>query len=252
MLNSNLDKVGVVVLAAGKGTRLNCIDKPKVMLEIGGRPIISYITETLKKIGFQNSQIMLVVGFFREKVKEFLQNEVLYADQNEQKGTAHAAFTGSQMLSPEADNILVINGDDSAFYTQETLLNFINEHLSAQATVSVLSAEIDDPSALGRIVRHDDGKVEIIEKEYLTDEQKKIKEISTGTFCFDRKWFENMFPSMPPLRKLGEYGLPTALAVADNENKKIQVVKLKNSNEWFGINTPAELEEADKRKRAVL
>ncbi len=248
MLNSKLNNAGAVVLAAGKGTRLNCVDKPKVMCEIGGQPIASYIVATLKKCGFTPENIYLVVGFHQEKIREYFGDQVSYVTQEELKGTAHAAFTGMKQLAKNIDTVLVLNGDDSAFYSDETIVDFIRQHKENKAVVSVLSAEMENPVSLGRIVRHDDGRIEIIEKEYLTEEQKKLKEISTGTFCFDRNWFESIFPSMPPLRKLGEYGLPTALAMAIAEDKKVQVIKLKNSREWFGVNTPEELAEADRRK----
>lgn len=255
MLNSNFHNVGAVVLAAGKGTRLNCVDKPKVMCEIGGKPIISYIVSTFAEIGFAKNQVVLVVGFCKEKIKEYIGDQVVYADQQEQKGTAHAAYTGSLALPNSCDTILVINGDDSAFYTKETISSFIENHQKNQAVLSVLSAELSDPSLYGRVIKHDTGVVEIIEKEYLTDEQKKVKEISTGTFCLNKKWFEEVFSHMPPLRKLGEYGLPTAVAMAVQGGKKVYVEKLKNNEEWFGINTPPELAEADYRKnnsRSVL
>ena len=247
MSNNKLANVGVVILSAGRGTRLNCVDKPKVMCEIGGRPIVSYIVETLKNCGIVKENIFLVVGFHKEKVEEYFKDQVNYVEQTELKGTAHAAYVGMQKLPSRLETVLVINGDDSAFYSAEAILDLLEQHQQNEAVLSVLSVELEDASVYGRIIKHDGG-VEIIEKEYLTDEQKKIKEISTGTFCFDRSWFERMFPSMPPMKKLGEYGLPTAVVVANNEGKKIQVVKIKNNAEWFGINTPAELEEADKRK----
>lgn len=251
MQSSILNNVGAVVLAAGRGSRLNCVDKPKVMCEIGGRPIISYIITTLKKCGFTPENICLVVGFHKEKIEEYFGAEVNYVKQAELKGTAHAAYVGIQKLPRNVETALVINGDDSAFYSSATILDFLEKHRQNKAVVSVLSVELDDPATYGRIIKHDGGRVEIIEKEYLTEEQKKVKEISSGTFCFNRTWFETMFPGMPPLRKLGEYGLPTALAMANIEDQKVQVIKLKNNREWFGVNTPAELEEADKRMKYV-
>src|SRR3989344_8112193 len=248
MSNSKLNNTGVVILAAGRGSRLNCTDKPKVMCEIGGQPIVSYIIDTLKKCGFTKENICLVVGFHQEKIREYFGDQAIYAPQEELKGTAHAAYIGMQQLPKNVETVLVINGDDSAFYSAETIIDFIEQHKTNNSVLSVLSAELETPITLGRIVRHDGGRIEIIEKEYLTEEQKKLKEISTGTFCFDRNWFETMFPSMPPLRKLGEYGLPTAVAMAEKSNLPVEVIKLKNSDEWFGVNTPAELAEADKRK----
>lgn len=247
-LDFNKNKIGVVVLAAGKGSRLNCADSPKVMLKIGGRPIVSYIVDTLKQAGFNQEQICLVVGFQKEQVQEHFGDSVSYAAQEEQNGTAHAAYAGMRTLPPEIEHALVIGGDDSAFYEAETILNFINNHHKAGAKLSLLSAEFDDPGLVGKIMRYPDNSIAIIEKEYWTDLEKNTKEVSTGTFCFDRKWFEEMFPTMPPLRKLGEYGLPTALAIARGQGVKYQVIKLNNPEEWFGINTAEELKRADELK----
>jgi len=150
-------------------------------------------------------------------------------------------------LPPNIGQVLVLNGDDSAFYRPETLNKFIDNHLQSGVVLSLLTADTENNT--GKIVHHPDGRVEIVEKEYLTEEQKKITEISTGTFMLDRAWFEKIFPEMPLLRKLGEYGLPTALAVARDSGKKYQVIKLANTSEWHGINTLEELESANQYAR---
>lgn len=240
--------VGAVVLSAGKGTRLGCTDKPKVMLEIENKPMVAYTVDTLREIGLAKEQICLVVGFCKDVVMQYFGTSVSFAEQTELLGTAHAAYTGIQTLPKHISHVLVLGGDDSAFYTPQTVSEFIDQHIASGAVLSLLSAHLDDPAGYGRIVRHADGSIEIIEKEYLTEEQKRIQEISTGTFCFDRYWFEGMYPHMPPLRKLGEYGLPTAMAMAAEQGKKYQVVPLADSTEWFGVNTPAELDEARRRK----
>lgn len=249
-MSLDLSKVAAVILAAGKGTRLNCTDKPKVMLEIGGQPIVTFIVDILKQMGFGQNQVCLVVGFEKNKIKDYFKNEVIYAEQEQQLGTAHAAYVGIKSLPSSIEQVLVMGGDDSAFYKEETLLNFIEMHIQNECVLSLLTAKVEDPNQLGRIVKTDKG-LEIIEKEYLTEEQKKINEISTGTFIFDRKWFEEIFPTMPKLRKLGEYGLPTALAIAREQNKKYQIVHLQNPNEWHGINTLEELAVANKLKLEV-
>lgn len=240
---------GAVILAAGKGTRLNCVDMPKVMLKIGGKPIVEYILETLSDLNFKKENIFFVVGFKQEIVREYFGDRVQYAVQEELKGTAHAAYTGMLKLPENVDNVLVLNGDDSAFYNKGTLEEFISSHEKDKAVLSLLSVELQDPTLYGRIVRHQDGRIEIIEKEYLTDEQKKVSEVSTGTFCFNRKWYEEMFPIMPPMRKIGEYGLPAALSLATKANLPVQVIKLKDNNQWFGVNTKEERVEAEKRKQ---
>ncbi len=245
----NQNKTGAIILAAGKGTRLGCTDKPKVMLEIGGKPIVSYIVEELEKLGFERNQICLVVGFQKQTVKDHFEDKVVFAGQDEQLGTAHATFVGSQALDKNIKTILIMGGDDSAFYSGETLEKFINVHIENKAKLSLLTVEVDDPSALGRVVRDENGDfIDVLEKEEVTEEQKSIREISTGTYCFDRAWFEEKFPKMKLIEGLGEYGLPNMVDEAVKEAVKIQAVKLENQNEWFGINTKEELEEADKRK----
>ena len=244
------DKTGVVILSAGKGTRLNCGDMPKVMLPIGGKPMVSYIVKTLKEIGFQNNQICLVIGYKKEKVIEYFGSEVIYATQEEQLGTAHAAYVGMKNLDDSIKEVLVLNGDDSAFYSVSTVENLITKHLQNDVMASLLSTVIPNSSfAYGRVVRQENGEIEIVEKEYLTEEHAKINETSTGTFCFNRQWYNGVFPNMPKLEKLGEYGLPTAFTMAQREGLSVQVINLLNPREWFGVNSKEELQEADDRKQ---
>lgn len=247
-MSLNLSKIAVVILAAGKGTRLNCTDKPKVMLEIGGRPIVSYIVETLQKVGFKPEQICLVVGFKKEQIQNYFKDTVSYAVQEDQLGTAHAAYVGIKSLPKEIEQVVVMGGDDGAFYTPSTILNLIEQHLKNECSLTLLTAIVNDSASFGRVVRDQNG-VKVIEKEYITTEQKNIKEVNTGTYVFDRVWYENIFPSMPKLSKLGEYGLNVSLVMAQEQNKKVQVIALEDSNEWHGINTLEELELADKLKK---
>lgn len=243
--------VAAVILAAGRGTRLGCTDRPKVMLELNGRPMVDYTVETLERLGFAPSQIVLVVGFKKEIVRDYFGDRVTFAHQAEQLGTGHATYVGMEALPEYIEHVVVMGGDDSAFYTPKTLRKLITDHLEAARHLTLLTSELEDPRSLGRIIRHPDGRIEIIEKELLTDEQKKIKEISTGTFMLHRAWYQRIFPTMPKMEKLGEYGLPTAFTIARDSGVSHDVVKLDDQSEWFGVNTPEELEEAKKRKTNV-
>lgn len=246
-MSPNFKNFAAIILSAGQGQRLGAVDLPKVMSILGNKPIVSYAMETLKKIGLTPEQICLVVGFKKEKVKEYFGKAVSYADQDEQKGTAHAAYVGSKSLPKQFNNLLVINGDDSAFFKPETLASFMGQHLTSGAVVSLLSVELEHPEQYGRVVRREDGRPMIVEKEDLTAEQKKIKETSTGAYCFKRAWLEQIFPEMRPLKGLKEYGINATFEVAAQRGDLSQVVKLKNNSEWFGINTKEELNEANER-----
>ncbi len=241
------NKTAVIVLAAGKGTRLGCTDRPKVMLELAGKPMVAYTVETLEKLGLSPANIVLVVGFCHEVVENYFGNRVTYALQSEQLGTAHATMVGIKKLSPEITNIIVMGGDDSAFYRPETLVKLAEEHISSGATATLLTVEVPEPGAYGRVIREQD-TVRVIEKEYTTEAQKQIKEVSTGTYCFDRIWFETMYPNLPILERLKEWVLPVAFAEVRKQGLKQGVVCMSDPNEWYGVNTPEELTEANRRK----
>ncbi|MFA6394294.1 MAG: sugar phosphate nucleotidyltransferase [Patescibacteria group bacterium] len=241
---------GIIILAAGQGKRLGCADTPKVLLEIGGRPILSYVLETLNKGGVPKENICLVVGFQAEKVKEKIGPEYVYALQNEQLGTAHAAHTGEQALPEEITNFLILNGDDSAFYKFKTLKKLIDAHLKSKNALTLLTSRVDDPSLLGRVVRDENKKLKaVVEKENVTEEMKEINETSTGTFCFNREWFKKTFPNLKLIPVLNECGLPLFIDEANKERVAYDAVILENPDEWFGVNTPEQLKEANKRKR---
>ena len=248
---SQNNKIGVLILAAGKGTRLGCGDRPKVMMEIGGKPILSYIIQTLAEAGFEKNQIALVVGFQKEKVMEYFGKDFIYAYQEQQLGTAHAAWTGMQSLPKNLEQVLIMNGDDSAFYSTEVLQDFIKKHSDNEATLSVLTAEVGDSAQLGRVIRDSDGNfIKVLEKEELNEEEKKIKEINTGTYLVDRKWFENIFPKMSAVSGLGEYGMNTTVKMAVQDKKKVLAIPIQDDDRWFGINNQEELEKANQRKYA--
>ena len=244
------NKVGVVVMAAGKGTRLKTTTVPKVMLPIGGRPMVDYTVSTLEQVGFSSDRLCLVVGYEQQIVRDYFGARVTYVSQAEQLGTAHAAYVGMKQLPVGIEQVLVLGGGDSAFYTPETLRSFISDHCSQGATISVLTVDVVDPSALGRVVRGEAGEcLAILEKEQVSEAEKSIREVSTGTYCINRRWFEIMFPTMPKTERLGEYGLNDAVKIAIAQKLLVRAVKLTNSDEWFGINAPEELAEGDRRKK---
>ena len=183
-----LNNVGIVILAAGKGTRLNCSDTPKVLLPIGGRPVLSYILEELGKHGIEKQQIFLVVGFQAQQVENAFGSGYNYILQKERRGTAHAAHTGEAAMPQNIDTMLVLNGDDTAFYTFKSLSSFIDRHRTSECDVSLLTSEPRDAQGLGRVVRDDQGKMTaVVEKENMKPEHHEIREISTGTFCFKER-----------------------------------------------------------------
>ncbi len=253
MADNVFKNTGIIILAAGRGTRLNCSDKPKVLFAIGGQPIISYILETLEKGGWPQKQICLVVNFAAEKIRAECGPGYIYAYQEKCLGTAHAARTGEEALPADIDTILILNGDDSAFYTFASLNNFVNGHKKNNNDISLLTCEPADPQGLGRVIRDENNNVAaIVEKENMKPEHRDIREISTGTFCFKREWFREHYKNLKPIFGLGELGLPGLVDEALKHKARFQAIKLKDPDEWFGINTPEQLAEAKARKAARL
>lgn len=245
------ETLGVVILAAGRGSRLGCTNMPKVMMEIGGRPILEYAVSTLEDVGFSPKQIVLVVGFQKEKVQTYFGRRVSYVSQEKQVGTAHAAFVGMDALSDSVEKVVVMGGDDGAFYTANTLQSFVNYCGQVEPDICVMTSQSTNPQ-FGRVLRDEKSGhvIAIKEKEELSqDEIVAHTEVNTGTYVINKKWFEHMFPHMPITPGLGEYGLPKAIEVAIQERKQIRAFALPNVEEWFSINTTEQLREADNRKQ---
>jgi len=245
---NNMDALQAIVLAGGKGTRLNYADSPKVMLEIAGKPMIDYSLENLKKAGFQKP--VLIVGFQAQKIKDHLKDQVIYANQPEQLGTADAVKMAEPFVNKNTKNILSVYGDDSAFYDPKTIINLVNDHLKKQPAITLLTVEPKSPSGLGRIIRNQDGSVaEIVEEKLATNEQKKIKEINTGCYVFRADFLWSALKKVKK-NKVGEYYLTDLIEIARGEHQKVNAYKI-DARQWIGINTAEDLkaaEEAMKKK----
>ena len=182
--SETIDNFAAVVLAGGKGSRLNCTELPKVMMSVGNRPIVSYTIDTLEKIGLP---IFLVIGYKGETIVDYFKERVQYAKQEQQLGTAHAAYTGMKKLPEEIQDVLVLNGDDSLFYKKESLIDFIQQHKDGGSTVSVLTTGIEKgDKSYGRVIKRD-GKIYLVEKENLQEKDLDNTQTSTGTFCINKK-----------------------------------------------------------------
>ncbi len=248
-LNSD-SGVSAVILAAGKGSRMKSLT-PKVLRKICGRPMISFTLENLRKAGI--SDITIVVGFRKNYVIKEIGGAVKFANQKNSKGgTADAAKAGLIKIGPKSEILVVINGDDSAFYKAETIKKIIHIHKERGRKLTFVSLIKDDPHGLGRVIRGDNGLItKIVEEKDATDEERKIKEVNDGLYVFDRIWFERNINKVKKGPQ-GEFYLIDIVKLAINQGDRMATYTLPNDDEWQGVNTPEQLEEAEIKMRKRL
>lgn len=241
-------KTYAMILAAGKGTRMNSTNRNKVVLELGAKPMICYGVDLLQKVGFKKEQIVLVVGFASETVKKSVGKEVKYVFQKKQLGTGNAVRCGLKILPASAVNILVMNGDDSAFYREKTIKNLIKVYEKEKPAFAFLSLDLANPQ-IARVVRDHNGQVlKIVEQQDITAAEKAIKEVNCGCYVFAVDFLKKYLPRIK-LSRQGEYYLTSLFELAVNDKLKIVNYKLKNQYEWVGVNTPQQLEIARQLKK---
>ena len=248
------NKISAVVLAAGKGTRINNGQPakiPKVMYKLNGKPMIEYTVELLELLKIDDK--ILVVGYKKEMIEEYFSDRVKYAVQAEQNGTGHALQCGLSKVETETDHVLVLQGDDSAFYKPETIRDFINQHLSSDVVLSFITVEYPETRDIGRVTRDKQGNVTaIVEKEEMTEELWKFTEISAGFYCFKKDWLKNNITRLKPSTTgKGELIIPDLLKMALEQNINVNAYKLDDSSEWHGVNTTNQLKEARSKKGEV-
>lgn len=248
------NSIAVVILAAGKGTRLNKgkpSPKPKVLFKIAGKPMVIYTISNLDKLKPKKIVVVTVAGKKGELVKKTLGQKYHYAIQRKQLGTAHAALCGIKKLN-DVKTVLVINGDDSAFYNLQTLENLVTTHLQNKNILTFLTLNLDNPTGLGRVLRDQNNHVlEIIEEKVASKAQKKIKEVNVGCYIADLSWLRLALTKIKK-SQVGEYYLVDIVKIAVDSKAKVNTVQLNSRKEWQGVNTPQELAMADLMMRKKL
>lgn len=247
MVNNFLE---AIVLAGGKGERMKS-ETPKVLHEITGRPMVFYTLEKLIKLGVKN--IIVVVGYKAVEVKKAIELafhlggvKLKFAHQANPIGTADAVKAALLYLNPKTEKVLITNGDDSAFYSLKTLLDFLASHTRCVGIkISAITTIKQDVGEIGRIIRDKNGD---FEKALEFNEYQKSglnsDEINCGAYIFDKEWLEKNISKVQKNPQKGEYYLTELLNIARIYGEKINLFKLKNPDEWLGINTPEDLEKA--------
>ena len=205
-------ELSVLILAAGKGTRMKSI-LPKVMQPLAGKPLLAHVLATAKQL--QSQRTIVVYGHGGELVQQHFSDESIgWALQAEQKGTGHAVQVALSQL-PETGKTLILYGDVplTTTTTLEKLLALVTDDNS----LGLLSVNLDNPTGYGRIVREAGLVQRIVEQKDASEQEKLITEVNTGILCVPNKHLHTWLPTLKNTNSQGEYYLTDiiALAVAD-------------------------------------
>ncbi|MEX2220090.1 MAG: NTP transferase domain-containing protein [Phycisphaerales bacterium] len=246
-----------IILAAGKGTRMRG-DLPKVVHEVGGRPMVCAVADAC--LGAGCHPIIAVVGYKHEMVRQALRAypTVQFALQDQQLGTGHAVLCAQAELARAiagglpCDDLVVLAGD-GPLIRPATLRTLIDRHRAGGASATLATSVIDDPAGYGRIVRDAAGAfTAIVEHKNATPEQRSIREINPSYYCFRRHELFDVLHAVEKNPASGEYYLTDVLSLLLRHGKRVEVIPAVPPEDVLSINTPEDLAVVDRiyRQRA--
>ncbi len=227
--------MSVVILAAGKGTRMYS-DLPKVLHTLAGKPMVQHVIDAATGLGAQH--IHLVYGHGGDRLKATLTDPALnWVLQAEQLGTGHAMQQAAPAFADDED-ILMLYGD-VPLISQQTLQRL--HDAKPQGGIGLLTVVLDDPSGYGRIVRENDAIVGIVEQKDASPEQLKIAEINTGILIANGGDLKRSLAQLTNNNALGEYYITDIIALAHQEGRRINAVHPARASETDGVNNRLQL-----------
>jgi bifunctional UDP-N-acetylglucosamine pyrophosphorylase/glucosamine-1-phosphate N-acetyltransferase len=237
-----MKSLATVILAAGKGTRMKSA-QPKVLHPLCGQPLIHYPVRLARQLG--STTTVLVVGHGAETVESALAAEnVVFALQAEQLGTGHALLCAQPALADFSGTILLLCGD-VPLLRAATIAQLLDYHHAQGASVTVLTATLENPYGYGRVVRDGDEVVAIVEEKDATPELRTIREINTGIYCFAAPFVFTALSQVGCNNAQGEYYLTDVLALARSAGRKVCALAAAEGEEAMGINDRVQLADAD-------
>lgn len=238
-----------IVLAAGQGKRMKS-KLYKVLHKVCGKPMVGHVVTALKNIN--TSRTVVIVGHGAEAVQSYLGDQVEYALQAQQLGTGHAVLQAKDLLGGEEGLTIVICGD-TPLVSEETLQGLIRLHQEKGAAATILTAEVDAPFGYGRIIRDDRGFVaKIVEEKDCSEEQRLVKEVNTGTYCFDNKKLFEALAQVKNDNAQSEYYLTDVIGILTSQGGIVEGYVMKEAIESIGVNDRLALSEAEQAMRARI
>lgn len=227
-----------VILAGGMGKRMKS-DKPKVLLEVLGKPMLQWVIDACNDAGISN--ICVVKGYGADMLDEYLLGSLRTVLQPERLGTGHAVSCASCFLEEFSDGNTLIACGDSPFIDPETIKSSLELHIVSKSAVTVITARLDNPRGYGRIIRSEDGIEGIVEEKDCSDSQRKINEISSGCYWFNTKKLLEALPRLQRNNSQGEYYLTDTISILKSDGCVAQAYLSDNQDSVLGANDRAGL-----------
>ncbi|MCM8763184.1 MAG: NTP transferase domain-containing protein, partial [Candidatus Omnitrophica bacterium] len=231
-----------VILAAGEGTRMKS-RVPKVLHPICGRPMIAYTIDLVKKLGIKNT--IVVLGHKEREIRKYLPPNIKIAVQKKLLGTADALKSALSLLKGFKGTLLVLYADNPLL-TPETVKGLLKHHRENNFSATLLTANLENPSGYGRILRDKYNCVrKIVEEGEANDFEKEIKEINTGIMCFAKDKLISAIAKIRAHNKKKEYYLTDAVEILYKKGEIIGTLKTKQTDEVWGVNSQEDLAKAN-------
>ncbi len=239
--------LSVIVLAAGKGTRMKS-DLAKVLHPCLGRPLIDWVLDQADAAGASHQ--VVVVGHQREAVMEAVGGRgVHFAIQSEQKGTGHAVQMCREAMEGRQGQVLVLSGD-VPLLSGDTLKALAHHHDAGGYAATVLTAIFDDPTGYGRLIRRADGQVDrIVEHKDATEEERAVREINSGIYLFHTEQLFRCIHRLTPDNAQGELYLTDVIRFLVDDGLPVSALPTQDAEEIQGVNTIEQLAHVEEELR---
>lgn len=236
-----------VILAAGEGKRMRS-NKSKVLLEVQLKPMLGWVTDAIRQADI--ADLCVVTGHRREQVEAYLAGSCETVIQTERKGTGHAVMMAREFLERHSGGHVLICCGDAPFLDSATISDAFKQHIENEASATVISAVLDDPTGYGRLVRGSRGELQaIVEHKEATPEQLAIQEINSGAYWFEIDALLTVLDSIKASSVTGEYYLPDAVKLLIGAGKSVGAFIAQSDDVVLGANDPAQLFELNRLAR---
>lgn len=235
-----------IVLAAGEGTRMRS-SHAKVMHRVCGRPMLEHVLNVSAKAGMDKS--LVVVGHSKEDILgKIYRDDIVFVEQPMYDGAPYGTGFAVMQAMPyiENESTVVVLCGDTPLVKHETLKDLMEYHEKNNYSATVLTTIMDDPAGYGRIVRKNDGTLqEIVEQRDASEEQRKIREINSGIYCFKSSLLKESLEEISNDNSQGEYYLTDVIGILNRKGQKVGALEATDSTEIMGVNSRVQLAEAE-------